>query len=168
MNIRRRRWPWLVSGLIVLVSVAGWLVWPRAEAHPPRERQYRSDLACLLTDDKGVAEGDAAAAWAGLRDASETTLVRSQSLAVTGEQSEANAMSFLASLVQRQCGLVIAVGSAPVAAVLSGSQRFTGPTYAVVAKEAPARPILAVTLGDHEAIRAGVKELVEKALPAAT
>jgi hypothetical protein len=162
VNARRWRW-WILGAAVTAVSVVIWLVWRApGEAPAPRERQYRSDLACLLTDDKGVTGSQAAPVWAGLRDASEAILVRSQSLAVTGEQSQANAMSFLASLVQRQCGLVIAVGSAPVAAVLSGSQRFTGPTYAVVANAAVASPILTVVGGDPVRVRADVKALVEK------
>lgn len=155
------RWWWVAAGAVIAVAFAGWLLWP-SPVVMPREREYRSDLACLLTDNRGLGSAEAAGAWAGLRDASEATLVRSQMVAVDGEQSEPNAMSSLASLVQRQCGLIIATGDAPIAAVLSGSQRFRGPVYAVVAKAAVANPVQTVILGDQSQVRQGVKALVER------
>src|SRR5947207_14130382 len=116
MSVLRRWWVWAGVAVVVLAVVVGWLVWPDSKEPPPRARPYLNYTACLLTDAQGLAGPTASRAWAGLQDASLATHARVQYLPVAGEPTVGNAMPYLASLLQRQCAVVVAVGPAQVAA----------------------------------------------------
>ncbi|MFD6023316.1 type 1 periplasmic-binding domain-containing protein [Streptomyces griseoluteus] len=115
-RLSRDRRAWLAAVAVVLVAaVAGvWVHLAGRQDGPPdtRARQYKEFDACLLTGDKGIAQGtDAASAWQGMQRASLQTRARINYVPVTGAQSVANAQPFLNSLMQRHCGVLIAVGA---------------------------------------------------------
>ncbi|MCS0637855.1 BMP family ABC transporter substrate-binding protein [Streptomyces sp. LP05-1] len=110
----------LVLGVVAAVLIAG----RGGESGPPdpRARQYKEFDACLLTDEKGIAEGaPGAPVWAGMQRASLETRARVTYVPVVGEQSVKNAGPFLNGLLQRDCELVLAAGRAPVAAVTAAA-----------------------------------------------
>jgi hypothetical protein len=102
-----KRIGWVAGGVAVLVAgLLTWALWPSSEE--PRPRAYRDATACLLTDQKGVAGADAAPVWAGLLSASERTHGQARYLAVTGDQTAANAESFVGTLVLGKCAVIVA------------------------------------------------------------
>jgi hypothetical protein len=117
--------PWwaLAAAALAVVVVLAWVLWP-SDPPPPRQREYRAETACLLTGAKGVAEPEAAPVWAGMQEASLATHVKIQYLEVTGPQTAENAETYLASLVQSRCDLILSAGSAPVGALRAGAARF--------------------------------------------
>jgi basic membrane lipoprotein Med (substrate-binding protein (PBP1-ABC) superfamily) len=128
--------------VLVNVGVVGWLVWPRPE--PPRARPYLAFTACLLTDEEGIT-GAAAPVWAGMQEASLATRAKVQYLAVDGPSTVENVTPFLASLVQRRCDVVVAVGPAEVAAAQAAAGR-ASTTKFVLVSGAPSTPKLNVTV----------------------
>jgi basic membrane lipoprotein Med (substrate-binding protein (PBP1-ABC) superfamily) len=132
------RRPWWVAGsaaVVVLVGVLAAVFWPRGRAlPPPRARVYTDASACLLTDSAGVGGAQAAPVWAGMQSASVRTRTKVSYLEVYGEDSVANAVPFVNTLVQRKCDLVIGVGASEVAAVLQQAATYPGVRFAVVGK----------------------------------
>ncbi|MEH0841291.1 hypothetical protein V6U81_02700 [Micromonospora sp. CPCC 205711] len=113
----------MVAALVVVAGGLAWALWP-ADAPPPRQREYRAETACLLTGEKGVAEPEAAPVWAGMQEASVATHVKIQYLEVNGPQTAENAETYLASLVQSRCDLILSAGPGPVGALRAGAARF--------------------------------------------
>jgi basic membrane lipoprotein Med (substrate-binding protein (PBP1-ABC) superfamily) len=84
-------------------------------APDPRARQYQDFDACLLTGEKSITQGTlAASVWEGMQKASLETRTRVTHVPVTGAQSVGNARPFFNSLMQRQCDVVLAVGTPQV------------------------------------------------------
>jgi hypothetical protein len=116
------RWPrWLLAaGAAALLAIAGftaWLLWPRPAA-APQARQYLNVSACLLTDPKGVGPGTPAApVWAAMQSASLATHVMITYLPAT-RPSDVKPM--LNTLIQRQCGVIIATGPATAGVIEAG------------------------------------------------
>jgi hypothetical protein len=129
--LRRRWWVWAGAAVVVLAVVVTVLVWP-SEPAPPRARPYLEYTTCLLTDGQGLAGPTAASVWTGMQDMSLATHVKVQYLQVTGEATVGNALPYLASLVQRQCKAVVAVGPAQVAAVAADAAKYPGVRFIVV------------------------------------
>ncbi|MFI6228834.1 hypothetical protein ACIBCR_16145 [Micromonospora echinospora] len=130
---RRRVLVMSAAAVALLAGALGWLLWPEPEAPPaPRERQYRAFTACLLTDDRGIAGEQARAVWDGMQRASLAHSIQVQYLTVDGPQTAANAAAYFNSLALRQCQVVIAVGEAPVGALIEGKGRFPSLRYVVV------------------------------------
>lgn len=130
---RSRRSTWLVAvAAVMMVVVAVWLLWPTSEPELPRARQYVDVNLCLLTAERGLAEPDAVPVWAGMQDVSTATHVRVQYLAVAGAQTVANARTFVASLAQARCAVVLAAGDVPVAAVAEAAPTFTAVRFVTV------------------------------------
>ena len=132
----RPRWVWPVgvvaaAGVVVAAVVA---LWPDPEP-APRAREYRDYDVCLLTGERGLADTQAAAVWAGAQRVSEQRKVRVMYLAVTGEQTPQRAAEVLASLVARDCEIIVAVGSAPVAAVAAEKGRYPDATIVAVGND---------------------------------
>ena len=123
---RLPRWL-LAAGAAVLLAAAGvtaWALWPRPAA--PQARQYLNVSACLLTDPKGVGPGTPAApVWAAMQSASLATHVMITYLPAT---RPADVKPMLNTLIQRQCGVIIATGTATGGVVEAGKanphQRF--------------------------------------------
>ncbi|HEV2370881.1 MAG TPA: hypothetical protein VGS19_01820 [Streptosporangiaceae bacterium] len=152
-----------VAGLAVLV----WLAWPSQtpDAAAPT-RQYLDASACLLTGAQGVAGDPQAAAWQGMENTSLATRVRVQYLAVRGPATAANARPYLASLLQRHCDVVLAVGPAQVAAVAAEAARFRSVRFITVGdtKHAPAATLTTVPASPAGEVRAAVSGAVAAAL----
>jgi hypothetical protein len=159
--VRRRYWWWIAgSGLAVVGLVLVLVWWPRGRDLPPaRARVYSDASACLLTDSAGVASSQAAPVWAGMESASLRTRTKVSYLAVAGEDSTANAVPFLNTLVQRQCGLVIAVGANEVGAVRQQASAYPKTRFAVVGPDAGAN-ITALTATSAGALTTNVDDLV--------
>jgi len=111
-SLGRRVPPWLFAvGAVAVLGIAGlvaWLAWPRPA--PPHARQYLSVSACLLTDQAGIVAGSPAApVWQAMESASLSTHVMVSYLPATGP---ADVSPMLNTLVQRNCGVIVATGSA--------------------------------------------------------
>lgn len=123
------RWPgWLLAvaaaAVLAVAGVVAWSVWPRPA--PPHARQYLSVSACLLTDQAGITAGSPAApVWAAMQSASLATHVMVSYLPATGPR---DVTPMLNTLVQRNCGVIIATGAASSAVLAAGKanphQRF--------------------------------------------
>nr|QIY67399.1 hypothetical protein HEP85_17175 [Streptomyces sp. RPA4-2] len=107
----------LLAGAMVVVAavaVTGYFLSRTETARRLPDTTPRSSKdvdACLLTGKGGITAGTAAAqVWEGMQDASLETHVRVSQVPVTGEQSAANARSYLSGLLQRSCDLVLAAG----------------------------------------------------------
>lgn len=127
----RRLW-WTGAGLVVVIAaVVAWLVWP-APGAAPTEREFRAESACLLTDDKGIEGGLAAAAWSGLQDASAATSIMVQHESVRGPQTEGNAAPVLNAFVMQRCDLIFGVGDAPAAAIRVAARTFPHVHFVII------------------------------------
>lgn len=91
---------------IVVAALLAWALWPAPKE--PRPREYRAATACLLTDRQGVAGTQAAPVWAGMQAASGRTRGQVRYLAVSGDQTVANAQTFVGALVLGRCGVIVA------------------------------------------------------------
>ncbi len=87
----------------------------------------------MLTGADGVTGSVAAAAWAGMQGASSSSRAMVSYLPVTGPGGELAAEPYLASLVQRQCSVIVAVGPAQVAAATAQAGRYRQVHFIVVA-----------------------------------
>ncbi|GAA2707814.1 hypothetical protein GCM10010429_20220 [Micromonospora olivasterospora] len=135
-----------------------WLLWP---ADPTkREREYRAETACLLTGEKGVADPDAAPVWAGMQEASVVTHVKVQYLEVSGPQTAENAETFLASLAQSKCDLILTVGSVPVGALRATAARFPSVHFVGIGGGSAADNVSVVSVDGPDSARRKTKELV--------
>ncbi len=136
---RSPRWPLAAGAAVVMVAAAGlaaWAWWPRP-AVVVQARQYLDVSACLLTDPAGITPGTPAApVWAAMQSASLATHVMVTYLADTGPS---DVRPMLNTLIQRQCGVIIATGAATAGVIAAGKasphQRFllvTAPGAAAV------------------------------------
>lgn len=150
----------LVVGILTGVLATGPVAGPGVRA-----RSYLARTACLLTDSRGLAGPQAAAAWAGLQDASAATGAQVQYLAVPSGTTAAGARPYLASLVLRKCAVVVATGPAQVAAVAADAVRFGSVRFAVAGGRAPGANV-AVLPASAGAMRSAVTSLVTSAVSA--
>lgn len=132
-----RRYRWLVGAVLalavgVLVAVIVW--WPEREPEP-RARVYRDYDVCVLMSGRGLADPQAAAVWSGAQQVSQVRDVRVLYVSVAGEQSPQRAGEFLASLVQQECEVIVAVGEGPVAAAAANKAKFPAATIVAVGDE---------------------------------
>jgi len=119
---------WLLAAgaaVVVAVGVAAWALWPRPAA-VAQARHYLNVSACLLTDPAGITAGTPAApVWAAMQSASLSTHVMVTYLADTGPT---DVRPMLNTLIQRQCGVIIATGTATAGVIAAGKanphQRF--------------------------------------------
>jgi hypothetical protein len=158
------RWLVVAGVLAVVGGVVAWWLWPSGSAPAPRARHYRDVDACLLTDEQGLAGGQAAAVWAGMRDASAATRARVSYLPVVGEQTSENALPYLNGLIQRRCDVVLAAGPAEVAAVLADAGQFPAVRFVVVGAGAAGGNVTGVDGSDPAGLRAEVASAVKAAI----
>jgi basic membrane lipoprotein Med (substrate-binding protein (PBP1-ABC) superfamily) len=132
LDVPLRAWVRVGLGLAAIACLAalGWVAWhveaQRARASVPADpaaatRQYLAADACLLTGGQGIDGQPQAAAWAAMRDSSLATRAKVQYLPVHGS---AGALPYLASLVQRRCDVIVAVGPAQDAVVDAEAGRY--------------------------------------------
>ncbi|WP_410814557.1 hypothetical protein [Micromonospora sp. 067-2] len=148
----------MAAGLVA-VAVLVWALWPDGEPEP-RQREYRAETACLLTGAKGVTAPEARPVWAGMQEASLTTRVKVQFLEVDGPQTGENAETFLASLVQSRCGVILAVGEAPVQAVLPTAARYPSATFVAFGATSPGPNVSVVEAAEPESVQRKARDLV--------
>lgn len=176
-------WPWLVAavgwwrglsrrarvlalgGTAVVAAgcLAAGLVLGQAPA--PRARQYLAFTACLLTDAHGLAGPVAGPVWAGMQQASLATHAKVEYLPVTSGSTAAAAAPVLASLVARQCKVVVAAGQAQVAAVAASARRYPSVRFAVVGGRVAGRNVTDVA-GTAATVRSAVASLISGAVAA--
>ncbi|WP_344899463.1 hypothetical protein [Actinomadura meridiana] len=123
----RRLSPGWRAGVCVAVAAAvtgGVLFAVLRPSHEPRARQYLAFKACLLTDSHGITGKDAAPVWKGMQRASLKTHAKIQYLAVPDPATVANARPYLASLVQRHCGIILAAGDLATRTVTANAPSF--------------------------------------------
>jgi len=135
------RWRWMLAGGLVLVAagvVVAALVWPSsapAGPHRPplRARSYNAFTVCLLTGPQGIAGASARPVWAGVEAASNETSDQAQYLAATGSPETVDSVTpFVDSLVQQQCGVIVAVGPLEVLAAQSAAAQNKSTTFILV------------------------------------
>lgn len=133
-------------------------------ASTDRARTYTDYRACLLTGMRGIADPGAAPAWAGMQSASLATHAKVSYLAVNGPQTEANAATYVGTLVVQQCDVIIAAGAAERAAVIAAARQFRSVRFAVAITSAGpvagAAANVEVVAGDPAAVTTGVAGLV--------
>jgi hypothetical protein len=150
----RRRLIALSAVLAIAVGLGVWGLWPSTPA--PRARQYLAFTACLLTDERGLAGEQAVPVWAGMQDASLASRAKVQFLPATGATTAAGVSPYLASLVQRHCDLIVAVGTPQVAAVSADAARYPDARFVAVGGGASGANV--TTVGDTSP--AGVRNRV--------
>lgn len=159
---------WLAAAAIALAAVGliTWLAWPSTPAVPgaSRVRQYSDERACLLTGPRGITNSQAATAWAGLRDASLATKTMVSYQPAVGPPTATATLPYLASLAQRQCHVIVAVGQGPVAAVAADAARFTQIRFAVVAGRSSGPNVTAVSPTPAAQLRAAIRAAVSAAV----
>jgi hypothetical protein len=156
---RSPRARWIAFGLVgaAVAGVVAWALWPDPE---PRQREYLDATACLLTDEKGVAGDQARPVWAAMQQASTSSRVRVQYLAVNGPQTVTNAGGYAASLAGSRCGVVIAVGATQVKAVAATAKSFPDVRFAAVGGAGAAGDVPALDGSSPEALRTAVTQQV--------
>lgn len=154
---------WLaMGGAVVIGLIAGLLISGSLGSRSlpsVRARVYANYDLCLLAGPDGVSAAPDSLAWAGLEDASAATRARASYLAVTGPATQANALSFLGSLLVRGCGVIVAAGPVERAAVLTDARRFPAVKF-VVAGGAPGAPNVTVLRASRAGLRAAVSSAV--------
>ncbi|MEV0742699.1 hypothetical protein AB0I51_43840 [Streptomyces sp. NPDC050549] len=153
--------------VVAAVAVTGVLLFSQDAGRPPipdtRARRYTEVDACLLTGEKGITGGTAAAVWQGMQDASLKTHARVSYAQVTGEQSTGNARPFLNGLLQRSCDVVLAVGRPEVTAAAQTASTYKRVGFVLVGDgKAAGSNVTAVSAGDG--VRADVADAVEGAV----
>ncbi|MEU6194556.1 hypothetical protein [Streptomyces sp. NPDC047061] len=153
--------------VVAAVVVTVVLVSSGDDGRPPipdtRARHYTDVDACLLTGEKGISGGTAAAVWQGMQDASLKTHARVSYAQVLGEQSTGNARPFLNSLLQRSCDVVLAVGRPEVTAAAQTAPTHKSVCFVLVGGGGTAASNVAdVSAGDG--VRADVAGAVERAV----
>ena len=152
------------AGLVAVVVVIAVVV----SGPQPRARRYLAFTACLLTDGRGLAGARVAPVWAGMQDASLATHAKVEYLPVTTGSTVGAAAPFVASLVARQCKVVVAAGPAQVGAVLAAAGRYPQVRFAVVggAGGKPGGRNVTVVGGPPGSVRSAVDGLVTSAVRA--
>lgn len=118
------------TGLVVLA--AGLFVWQSPSGTTPEASEYLASFtACLLTDSHGLAAPETALVWRGMENASLATQAKVEYLPVMSGSTAAAAAPYLASLLHRQCNVVVATGPAQVAAVSAQARRFQSVEFVV-------------------------------------
>lgn len=173
--VRRRRAVTAVMIAAVMCVFGITAVWWGASRSPDASRQtrtrpYKDISACLLTGAAGVADGAGAVAWQGLQDALAATDAMVSYFAVppaTGASGPGDADVYLASLAQRHCAVVVAVGSAQAAAVAKYAGRFPRVRFVVLDGRAAGANVTYVDQATRNAVCNTVVEALSAAAPVA-
>ncbi|WP_436522985.1 hypothetical protein [Actinoplanes sp. HUAS TT8] len=161
---------WWLGGAAAVLVAAGlttWALWPGEERPDPRSRVYTEASACLLTPAQGTTDASAAPVWAGMQQASTETRGKVSFLEVDGPQTAQNASSFLATLVNGGCDVVLAAGPAPAGAVAQWAGQFPRTNFIAVTTVDDGRSlanVVRVTETDPAKVTAQVHDLVSEVL----
>jgi basic membrane lipoprotein Med (substrate-binding protein (PBP1-ABC) superfamily) len=91
--------------------------------------------------------------------ASVRTRTKVSYLGVAGDDSIANAVPYVNTLVQRRCGLIIAVGSSEAGAIQQRAAAFPAVRFAVVGSGS-GQNLTAISSGSPETLTAAADQLV--------
>ena len=153
---------------LAAVVMLAWLFWPSAPPIPgaQRVRQYSNVRACLLTGADGLAGSVAAAAWSGMEQASISSKAMVSYLPVPWPASKAAALTYLASLVQRQCSVIVAVGPAQVAVAASQAGKYRHVHFIVITAGGAraTSAVIRVSAGSAAHVHAAVQAAVSAAV----
>ncbi|WP_157545995.1 BMP family ABC transporter substrate-binding protein [Hamadaea tsunoensis] len=155
-----RLWLWLGGVALAVALVAASMVvwWParpeKAAIPPSRTRDFAAFEACLLTGANGLAEPGVADVWAGMRDVSDATSIRISFLAASGPATTAGILPYLNALIQRGCGVIVAVGGPEVAAARAGAAKAPAMSFVLVGDGEARTNATVVPAGDG--VRAGI------------
>lgn len=173
-DIRVRRTLAIWSGLgVAAILVAGltvWLTWPGGgQGAVPHARQYRDTSACLLAGQGGISPGSPARpVWLAMQQASARSRVMVNWLPAT---SPADVLVMLATLSERHCGVIVAVGigarQAEQAAASNPHQSYLLITAAGTPPRPSANLIVASAAGPDQAARAVTALAAGNPVPAA-
>ncbi len=163
--VGRRFW-WAAIGAAAAVAAAVWLTWPSPglPGNAAPTRQYLNVDACLLTGARGVTGDPAAAVWSGMQDASLATRARVSYLPALGPESTAGALPYLASLLQRHCAVVVAVGAPQSAAVATDAARFPQVRFITVGTGPAASHVTRIAAPSARYVRAAVRAAITAAV----
>lgn len=150
----------VTTGLLIAGSGGG------TSLPPVRARVYENVDACLLTGKQGVSDPAAAQAWAGMEDASRATSARVSYLAVSGPATEADASTFLGSLLVRGCRVIVAWGAPERAAALAEARQFGRVRFVVAGNASGPANVTAVVFAPS-GMRAAVAAAVESGIHSA-
>ena len=123
-------------------------------------------MACLLTDERGIAGDEAKPVWAAMQEASVSSLVKVQFLEVMGPQTADNARTYVASLAGSRCGAVIAVGKPQIDAVTAAAKTYPNVRFVTVGGGAAAANVTVVDDADAGVLRAEIIKQVTALVPA--
>lgn len=139
--------------LVILLLV----VWPSSSKSPqPRARIYSSYSACLLTDAAGIVPAQAKAVWSGMEAASSATSMKVSFLASVGPGDAADVQSYLNTLLQRHCDVIVAVGAQQTAAVAALAGANLAAHFVVVGASSSGANVASVT-GTADEVAAAVR-----------
>ena len=156
----------IAVGAVIAVGGGALALWPsqEAKAPAPRARQYSDFSACLLTDEAGVGSRQARPVWAGMQRASAQTSARVSFLEAVGSADADNVSSYLNTLLQRRCDVVLAAGSPQVAAVSAAAPSAPGTHFIVVGGTSVRANVAPLSAGGDDAVTASVARLIEDAV----
>ena len=100
--------------------MVAWALWPQSAARPSAggSSHYLNASACLLTGPSGITPGTASApVWAAMQTASRATHVMVSYLA---DRGPADVTPMVNSLIERECGVIIATSDAAAGVVKAG------------------------------------------------
>lgn len=155
-----------IAGLCVVATAVTVLAWPSNPAVPgaARVKQYANTRACLLTTSAGVSDPLAGAVWAGMQGASGATRAMVSYLPVPANATKSAALPYVASLVQRQCGVIVAVGPAQVAAATTEAARFHQVRFIVVSGDSASPNVVRISPAPSAQVHSAVQAAVSAAL----
>jgi hypothetical protein len=157
-----RVWGWSAAVAVVVAAAVVLSLYLTAGKKPVVDGgRYLAFTGCLLTDSQGLSGEPAAAAWAGLQQAANATRMQAQYLEVPASATDAG--PYLASLVVRHCGVVIAAGPVEAAAVRADARRYHDVRFVVVGGAATGANVVAVK-GSAASIPGQVDAQVTRAL----
>lgn len=162
-----RRYWWATAVAALALGIGALVVWWPSSASPKatvRARTYSRGQACMLTGPAGLADPHAAAAWAGLRDASTKSAAQVRYLSVAGPDTPGSAGPFLASLAVSGCQVILAVGPGPAQAAEGAAVQFPKVTFLTVDGSATGKRLTPVSYSSGGGERAAVAAAVESAL----
>jgi hypothetical protein len=159
------RWRWVLWGVAATLAavLAVLVMWPSPRP-APRARPYLAFTACLLTDGQGLAGSAAGPVWAGMQDASLATRAKVQYLPTVGVADVAGVLPYLASLAQRHCDLIVAVGAAQVAAVDAAAEKYPDTRFVTVGGARPGPNVTVVDGSSAPQVRKRISSLVRAAV----
>ncbi|MFC0438388.1 BMP family ABC transporter substrate-binding protein [Kutzneria buriramensis] len=158
-----RRFWWLIAGGALIVAIVlAVVLWPRGRELPPaRATVYLDFSACLLAGPHGLADPAAAPVWAGMQDASAATKAKVSYVAAAGPETVGNTAPYATSLLQRQCGVVVAVGQTRADAVLQYAPQYPNVRFVLVDAKGSGANVTTVAAADAHT---GVAEAIEQAV----